>query len=70
MSSPCFNYLPVYGQITALAISGMMMICVFCVGRAIIGVFAGIIGREKLDFLVVSFHQEYPVTGLVVMHFY
>jgi hypothetical protein len=47
MMSLCFNELPVSGQITALVISGMMMIYLFCVGCAIRGVFDGIIEREK-----------------------
>jgi hypothetical protein len=47
MSSLCFNDLPVSGKITALAISGMMIICLFFFSCAISGVFDGIIGKEK-----------------------
>jgi hypothetical protein len=47
MNSLCFNSLPVSGQITALAISGMMIICSFFVGCNITGVFDGPIGKEK-----------------------
>jgi hypothetical protein len=60
MSSLCFNDLPVSGQITALAISGMMIICLFFVGCAISGVFDGM---KKLYLLVVLFHVACPVTG-------
>jgi hypothetical protein len=63
MSSLCSSDLPVYGHTTALTISGMMTICLFYVGCAIIGVLDGIIWREKGDLLVVSFHRACTVTG-------
>jgi hypothetical protein len=38
----------VSGQITALAISGMMIICSLFVGYNVIGVFDGLIGKDKM----------------------
>jgi hypothetical protein len=49
----CFNDLTVSGKITALAISGMMIISSFFVGCTITGVFDGISGKKKCDSLVV-----------------
>jgi hypothetical protein len=50
MSSLCFNDLPVSGQITALAISGMMLICPFFDGCTMTGVFDGTSGKENTRF--------------------
>jgi hypothetical protein len=47
MSSLCFNDLHVSGKITALAISGMIIICSFFVRCNITGVFDGPIGKGK-----------------------
>jgi hypothetical protein len=63
ISSLCFNELTVSGQITALAISGMMIMCLFFVGCEITGVFDGIGGKERRDLLVVPSHLAFPVTG-------
>jgi hypothetical protein len=54
MSSLCFNDLPVSGKITALAISGMMIICSFFVGCNITSVLDGPIGKEKVICLLYS----------------
>jgi hypothetical protein len=63
MSSLCINDLPVSRKITALAISGMMLICSFFVGCNITCVFDGPIGKEKRDLLVVQSLLAYPVTS-------
>jgi hypothetical protein len=47
MRSLCFNDLPMSGQITALAISGMMIMCSFFVGCNITSIFYGPICKEK-----------------------
>jgi hypothetical protein len=47
MRSLCFNDLPVSEQITALAISGMMIISSFIVGCNIAGVFYGPFSKGK-----------------------
>jgi hypothetical protein len=61
MSSLYFNDLPVSGQITELAILGMMIICSFSVGCNINGVFDRTIGKEKCDLLVVQSLLACPV---------
>jgi hypothetical protein len=63
MTSLCFNDLPESGHITALAISGMMIICSFFVVCNITGVFDGAIGKEKRDLLVVQSPPACPVTS-------
>jgi hypothetical protein len=55
--------LPLSGQINALAISGMMIMCSLFVGCNISGVFDGPIGKEKSDLLGVQSPQACPVTS-------
>jgi hypothetical protein len=59
MSSLCFNDLYMSGQITALAISVMMIICLFfVVVFYVTGVFDGPIGLKKVICLLYSLLQH------------